>query len=69
MNAKYLIVLLLIFGLLFTLAQCGRLTARNQGDDDDNDVGDDTDGNGNGDDDADDADLRGRKELTYFIFL
>ncbi|UJR30720.1 hypothetical protein I4U23_018240 [Adineta vaga] len=42
MNTKYLSVLLLTFGLLITLAQCGRLTKRSNGEDaDDNDDNDD----------------------------
>jgi hypothetical protein len=69
MNAKYLAILLVIFGVLFTLAQCGRLTVRS--DDDDDDDNDDNNGGGviDGDDDDDDADLRGRKELTRFTLL
>jgi hypothetical protein len=66
MNAKYLAILLVIFGVLFTLAQCGRLTARSDDDDDDDDnnVGGVIDG-----DDDDDDDLRGTKELTCFTLL
>jgi len=52
MNSKYLAILLIVFGLLFTLAQCGRLTLRDQGDDDDSN---DSDGGGDGGDSGDDA--------------
>jgi len=64
MNAKYLAILLVIFGVLFALAQCGRLTVRS-------DSGDDDDNNGGGviDGDDDDDDLRGRKELICFTLL
>ncbi|CAM2699584.1 unnamed protein product [Rotaria socialis] len=50
MNSKYL-GLLLIFGLLFTLAQCGRLTQRN--DDDDSSDNDETVVRSINDDDSD----------------
>jgi hypothetical protein len=58
MNAKYLAILVLIFGLLFTLAQCGRLSKRSldDRDDDGDDEGDNDVGGDNGDDDNDDGD-------------
>jgi hypothetical protein len=53
MNSKYL-GLLLIFGLLFTLAQCGRLTERN--DDDGSDSNSAEVARRGNDDDNDDSD-------------
>ncbi|CAF0962632.1 unnamed protein product [Adineta ricciae] len=64
MNAKSLSILLLVFGLLFTLAQCGRLTKRSYGEDADDDSNGNENENDNGADDNsvdDDADLRAEK--------
>jgi hypothetical protein len=66
MNSKYLAVLLMIFGLLFALAQCGRLASRNKRstdfNDDENDGGNDDDSNEN------DADLERMKKNSFFSF-
>jgi hypothetical protein len=40
MNSKYLATLLMMFGLLFTLAQCGRLATRISDDDSSSDSSD-----------------------------
>jgi hypothetical protein len=63
MNSK-LVVLFVVFGLLFTLAQCGRLTQRNQ------DEADDSNDNDDNDDSQDtNAALRGRKRIDFNISL
>jgi hypothetical protein len=41
MNSKYLAILLIFFGVLFTLAHCRGLAERQQGDDDDGENGND----------------------------
>ena len=71
MNVKSLSIVLLVFGLLFTLAQCGRLTKRSY----DEDTADDSNDNDNGDDNGvddnsvdDDADLRGKKPDARSVF-
>lgn len=60
MNPKTLAVLFMLFGLLFTLAQCGRLTVRNQDDDD----GDDD--NSAATDDTNDDDDQQRMQKILF---
>ncbi len=56
----------MIFGLLFALAQCGRLASRNKRstdfNDDENDGGNDDDSNEN------DADLERMKKNSFFSF-
>jgi len=66
MNSKYLAVLLMIFGLLFALAQCGRLASRNKRSTDFND--DENDGSNDGDSDDDAADLERMKKIIFFSF-
>jgi hypothetical protein len=57
MNTKVFALLFLVFGVLFTVAQCGRLTERS--DDDSNDDSAAVD-NANSDSDEDNASLRGK---------
>jgi hypothetical protein len=64
MNSKYLATLLIVFGLLFTFAQCRQLELRDQGD------GDDDNSGGDGDDSGENkASLDGKKESILFVYL
>lgn len=58
MNSKALAILFMVFGLVFALVECGRLTERaSDGDSDSSEGGDDNSASSSDDDDA----LRGRK--------
>lgn len=63
MNSKYLITLFLLFGLVFTVTECGRLAKRSFGDESDesdeiNDSPVDTDN-------SDDSDLNGSAKRFF----
>lgn len=63
MNTKLFALLFLVFGVLFTVAQCGRLTERAQDDsDDDSAAGDDS-----GDSGEDTAALRGKPASIHCL--
>lgn len=60
MNSKYLITLFLLFGLVFTLTECGRLAKRGFGDD-----SDDSNDNSVDNDNSDDNDFNGSQKRFF----
>ena len=64
MNSKYLATLLIVFGLLFTFAQCRQSALQDQGGDDNDNSGGD-----GGDSGEDNASLDGKKESLLFVYL
>ncbi len=68
MNSKYVASLLLIFGLLFTLVQCGRLTERGQDSNDDGDNANTYTGDDSNDDDNDLQSMKNKMTLFRWNF-
>ncbi|CAF2467152.1 unnamed protein product [Rotaria sp. Silwood2] len=63
MNSKYLAVLLMLFGLLFTLTQCERLTLNDRHTDD----SDSAEGGDDSSDDVDDALREEKRAIQDFL--